>query len=156
TNTMGGTPAYMAPEMATGPIEKITAASDIYLLGAMLYEIITGNPPHVGKNAMKCLMAAARNEIVPTDKTGELVDIAMKAMATDPKDRYPDVKGFQAAIRDYQSHSESVILSTRAEDDLEEAKKTDDYQHYARSLFGFQESYDLWPGNKRALTGITD
>src|SRR5262249_46533180 len=59
-------------------------------------------------------------------------------------------------IRDYQSHSESVILSSRAEDDLEEAKKSDDYQHYARSLFGFQESYDLWPGNKRALTGITE
>jgi len=156
TNTMGGTPAYMAPEMATGPIEKITAASDIYLLGAMLFEIVTGGPPHVGKNAMKCLMAAARNEIVPTDKSGELVDIALKSMATDPKDRYPDVKSFQAAIRDYQSHSESIVLSTRAEDDLKEARQSDDYQHYSRALFGFQESFELWTGNKRAHAGIAD
>lgn len=156
TNTMGGTPAYMAPEMATGPIEKITAASDIYLLGAMLFEIITGSPPHIGKNAMKCLMAAARNEIVPTDKTGELVDIALKSMATDQKDRYQDVKSFQTAIREYQSHSESIVLSSRAEDDLKEAKQTDDYQHYSRALFGFQESYDLWSGNKRAFLGISE
>ena len=152
--SMGGTPAYMAPEMATGPIDKISPASDIYLLGAILYEILTDGPPHVSKNVMKCLMAAARNEIAPTDKQGELIDIAMKAMATDPKDRYPDVKSLQAAIRDYQSHSESVLLSTRAEDDLKDAQKSDDYQHYARALFGFQEAHELWTGNKRAAVGI--
>lgn len=156
TNTMGGTPAYMAPEMATGPLEKITAASDVYLLGAMLFEIITGGPPHVAKNAMKCLMAAARNEITPTDKSGELLDIAYKAMSTNPKDRYQDVKAFQGAIREYQSHSESVVLSTRAEDDLKEARQTDDYQNYSRALFGFQEAHELWAGNKRAFTGISE
>jgi WD40 repeat protein/serine/threonine protein kinase len=156
TNTIGGTPAYMAPEMATGPIEKISPASDVYLLGAMLYEIVTGGPPHVAKTAMKCLMAAARNEIAPTDKTGELIDIALKAMKTDPKDRYQDVKSFQAAIRDYQSHSESIVLSTRAEEDLKEARLDDDYQHFSRALFGFQEAHELWPGNKLALAGISE
>lgn len=156
TSTMGGTPAYMAPEMATGPIEKITPASDVYLLGAMLYEIITGSPPHVAKNAMKCLMAAARNEIAPTDKTGELVDIARKAMATNPADRYQDVKSFQSAIREFQSHSESIVLSSRAEDDLKDARATDDYQNFSRALFGFQEAHELWPGNKRAFAGISE
>lgn len=153
--SMGGTPAYMAPEMATGPIEKIGPASDIYLLGAILYEILTGKPPHSQKDLMKCLMAAARNEIAPTEKTGELVDIALKAMASEPEDRYRDVKSFQAAIRDYQSHSESVTLSSRAEDDLAGAAKSDDYQDYAKALFGFQEAYELWSGNKRAAAGIS-
>lgn len=154
--TMGGTPAYMAPEMATGPIDKICPASDIYLLGAILYEILTGKPPHVAKSAMKCLMSAAQNEIAPTDKTGELIDIARKAMATDPQNRYQEVKLFQGAIRDYQSHSESVLLSTRAEDDLQEARQSDDYQHYSRALFGFQEAYSLWTGNRRAKEGISE
>ncbi len=85
----------MAPEMATGPIEKIGPASDIYLLGAILYEILTGKPPHSQKDLMKCLMAAARNEIAPTEKTGELVDIALKAMASEPEERYRDVKSFR-------------------------------------------------------------
>ena len=153
--SMGGTPAYMAPEMATGPIEKICPGSDIYLLGGILYEILTGSAPHSAKSLMKCLMAAARNEIVPTEKTGELIDIARKALATDPTDRYTDVKAMQSAIREYQSHSESVLLSTRAEDDLRQAQATDDYQHYSRALFGFQEAYELWSGNKRAASGIS-
>lgn len=155
TSSMGGTPAYMAPEMATGPLEKITHLSDVYLLGAILYEIVTGKPPHQGKNAMKCLMAAARNEIVPTDKTGELVDIARKAMATNPADRYQTVQELQQAIRQYQSHTESIALSTRAEEDLKEAAKSDDYQQYSKALFGFEEAYALWDGNQRAKAGVS-
>ncbi len=155
TQSMGGTPAYMAPEMATGPLEKIGPQSDVYLLGAILYEIVTGKPPHQGKNAMKCLMAAARNEIVPTSKTGELIDIARKAMAAEPVDRYADVRSLQAAIREYQSHTESILLSSRAEDDLIEAEKSDAYPAYAKTLFGFEEALELWSGNKRAAAGRT-
>lgn len=162
--SMGGTPAYMAPEMATGPITKVGAHSDVYLFGAMLYEIITGKPPHAGKNAMKCLMAAARNEIrdpdpersQKNDPTGELLAIAMKAMATDPKDRQATIQDFQAELRDYQSHTESVTLSARALDDLDAAKKSLDYQQFARAVFGFEEAFAMWPGNHRAKDGAVD
>ncbi len=44
-------------------------------------------------------MAAAQNQIAPTKKSGELMDIAMKAMATDPSDRYATAHDFQDAIR---------------------------------------------------------
>ena len=83
--SMGGTPAYMAPEMALGPIERIGFASDVYLLGAMLYEIITGQPPHTGKDVTTCLMSASKNKVAPTEKKGELVDIALKAMASESR-----------------------------------------------------------------------
>ncbi len=155
TSSMGGTPAYMAPEMATGPVDKISPLSDIYLLGAILYEILMGRPPHTGKTAMKCLMAAAKNEIVPTEKKGELVEIAMKAMATQQKDRYPTVQALQQAIMDYQSHSESISLTTRAETDLNSAVETENYQLFSRALFGFQEALSLWPENTSAQTGVT-
>ncbi len=199
--SMGGTPAYMAPEMATGPISKVGAHSDVYLFGAMLYEIVTGKPPHAGKNAMKCLMAAARNEIreadpertQKNDPTGELLAIAMKAMATEPKDRVEhalrdkiladieaerlkdngkpqadrdqkaaeqkkcvELKAFQLALRDYQSHTESVTLSARALDDLDRAKKSLDYQQFARAVFGFEEACSMWPGNHRAKDGAVE
>jgi hypothetical protein len=104
--------------MATGPLDRIGPPSDVYLLGALLFEIITGRTPHTGKDVMTCLYAAAKNEIQPTEKTGELLDIAYTAMSTSPEKRHASVQDFQAAIRDYQSHSESIVLSTRADEEL--------------------------------------
>jgi WD40 repeat protein len=156
TTSMGGTPAYMAPEMALGPIDRIGEASDIYLLGAILYECVAGYPPHAGKNVTKCLMAAARNEIRPTEATGELVDIARKAMSTKPEDRYGSVLEFQSAIRAYQSHSESIALATRAAEDLVNAQRTDDYQDFAQAVFGFREAIALWNENERAHRGLLE
>ncbi len=152
---MGGTPAYMAPEMASGPVDRIGTASDVYLLGAILYEILTGRPPHTGRNVVQCLLAAAKNEIRPTEVTGELMDVARKAMATKRRDRYAGVGEFQDAIRAYQSHSESILLSTRAEEDLQRAEKNDDYETYSRALFGFQEAVELWDGNAKAKSGVS-
>ncbi len=155
STSMGGTPAYMAPEMATGPIEDIGPHSDVYLLGALLYEVLTGDPPHYGADVAECLEAAAHNRIKPTKKGGELMEIALRAMATDPKRRHSSVLDFQAAIREYQSHSESVLLSDRAERELAEAEQTGDYQDYARAMFGFQEAADLWHGNEKARRGAS-
>src|SRR5262245_26314533 len=153
---MGGTPGYMAPEMAMGPIDAIGFHSDVYLLGAILYEIITGLRPHTGKTITRCLMAAAKNEIVPSEKSGELVDIAKKAMASKPKDRYASIRDFQAAVRAYQAHIESIALGSRAQEDLEEARKNDKYDTYARALFAYQEAYTLWDGNTKAKSGMVE
>jgi WD40 repeat protein/serine/threonine protein kinase len=153
---MGGTPGYMAPEMAMGPINAIGFHSDVYLLGAILYEIVTGLRPHTGKTITRCLMAAAKNEIVPTEKTGELVEIAKKAMASKAQDRYASVRDFQGAVRAYQAHIESIALGSRAQDDLEEARKTDKYETFARALFAYQEAYTLWDGNTKAKAGIVE
>jgi WD40 repeat protein/serine/threonine protein kinase/endogenous inhibitor of DNA gyrase (YacG/DUF329 family) len=150
THSMGGTPAYMAPEMAGGSIETVTMLSDVYLLGAMLYEVLTGQPPHTGKTVMKCLVAAARNEIQETNVTGELMDIALRAMATRRQDRPQSVLEFQQIIREYEAHSESLALEQRAEDKLLAARETESYEDYARAVFEFDEAVELWSGNLRA------
>lgn len=160
SDNLGGTPAYMAPEMASGPVEKINRTSDIYLLGAILYEIIGGQPPHSGRDVMQCLMAASQNRIDPIRYEGELKDIALKAMATHQEDRYQSVKEFQEAIRTYQSHSESLVLTAHANQNLQKARTLaegkqqdrakDAYQLFARALYGFQEALALWEGNQRA------
>jgi WD40 repeat protein len=156
SNSMGGTPAYMAPEMATGPLQMIGPRSDVYLLGALLFEILTGLTPHTGHDVLSCLQAAARNEIQHTEVEGELIDIAYQAMATDLDQRYQSVHEFQEAIRTYQSHSESIALVARADDDLHNARSTQDYQDYSRALFAYQEALALWPENVRAAHGIED
>ncbi len=153
-DSMGGTPAYMAPEMVSGPFESIGPPCDIYLLGALLFEVATGLRPHHGKTAQECLLAAARNELQPTDKSGELMDIAYRAMATQPADRYASVQEFQAAIREYHSHMESIALSTRADQELSQARRSGDYQSFARALFGFEQALALWGGNARARVGV--
>ncbi|TWU64898.1 protein kinase domain-containing protein [Crateriforma conspicua] len=154
---LGGTPSFMAPELAVGPVDRIGPAADIYLLGATLFMIITGNPPHNAANVSLCLRAVASNEIRPFDDRfrGELMDIALKAMATNPADRYPDVPSFQDAIRQYRDHAESIILAKRAKDDLQRAGQTEDYSSFARAEFGFEEALVLWEGNRQAKEGLS-
>ena len=132
TAGLGGTPSFMAPEMAIGPVDAIGPQSDIYLLGATLFYVITGDAPHKGDNVSQCIRAVAANKIrdVPPDCQGELLDIALKAMATDPKDRYKKVKDLQQAIRQYRSHSESIAISTVAANEYQEALKTSQYNSF--------------------------
>ena len=169
----GGSPAYMAPEMANAFLATMSRAipgvpteigdySDIYLLGAMLFELATGKPPHNGGDdvvdrryeVFHCLSNAAKNEFVSVaDPSDPLVEIALKAMASDPNDRYASVEAFQAAIRQYEAHAQSIGLAERAENDLKTAEQSRDYDIFARSLFGFQDALELWPENQRAVEG---
>ncbi|MEW6355591.1 MAG: protein kinase [Planctomycetota bacterium] len=149
-----GSPAYMAPEMAAANVRLISPASDIYLLGAILYEIVAGFPPHGGRTVIECIHNAANNIIQPTEKKGELIDIARKAMATERAQRYASARDFQAAVREYQSHSESIGLAARAQEALACANETRDYGDFARALFGFRQALEWWPENKAAADGV--
>lgn len=148
----GGTPAYMAPEMAQGN-GQVGYHSDIYLLGAILFEIVTGKPPHTGANVMQCLHFAAQNRIRKTDASGPLLEIALQAMATKPKDRYQSVSDFQQAIREYLSHAESRHLADRAELVLAKAERTQDYQLFSQALASYREALSLWEENSEAMVG---
>lgn len=152
----GGTPVYMAPEMAQADSEKIGPASDIYLLGAILYEILTERPPHTGNNVMHCLMNAAHNRIQPAETEGELLDVAKKAMATDILHRYETVQDFQNAIRECRAHHESLALSSRADDLLHQARETGEYDMFSRALLSFEEALNLWPENHHAREGTAE
>ncbi|NND99067.1 MAG: protein kinase, partial [Pirellulaceae bacterium] len=156
TAGLGGTPAFMAPEMATGPMSRIGPASDVYLLGATLYLIITGQAPHQAENITQCIKAVAANIIRPVDKDhqGELLNIAMKAMATEPANRYPDVQSFQEAIREFRSHSESIALVTIAQHDYERGVSEQNYNDFSRSTYGYEQAITLWPGNQAAREGL--
>jgi serine/threonine protein kinase/WD40 repeat protein len=149
-----GSPPWMAPEMATHRMEQIGSRSDIYLLGAILYQIIRGFPPHPGRTAMQVLQAAAKNQIIPVEDPDPLMQIALRATQTDPADRYSTVENMQAAIREYRRHSESIVLTERSEQTLEQAIESKDYERFSRALFGFQDALDLWPENSVASRGL--
>ena len=144
-----GTPAYMPPEMARGDTNRLGEASDVYLLGAILYQIVSGHPPRREKDPVLCISLAAENHIEPVDD-GELLRIAFKAMAAAPADRFRDVREFQQAIRDYRSHSESLLLSENAKAHLASARQNHDYDLFNRAIYGFREALELWPENPDA------
>jgi WD40 repeat protein len=101
-------------------------------------------------------MSASQDRIDPIRYDGELKEIAFKAMATQQEDRYQTVKEFQEAVRVYQSHSESLVLTAHANQNLQKARASGDYALYARALYGFQESLTLWDDNHRARTLLTE
>ncbi|MCO8125084.1 protein kinase [Stieleria sp. TO1_6] len=154
---LGGTPAFMAPEMATGPVDAIGPHSDIYLLGATLFYIVTGYAPHKAANVSQCIRAVTTNTIqsAPESSQGELLDIAMRAMATKPADRYPDVKSFQQAIRAYRSHSESIAIASIAGDNYRQAIKSGKYDSYSRATHGFEQAIALWSENQSAIDALS-
>jgi hypothetical protein len=148
--SIGGTPAYMAPELASGVLTQIGPRTDVYLLGATLFQLLTGYPPHEGDSLVDCIYNAALNRIRSTELQSELMDIAMVAMATDPDERYASVDDFQQAIRNYQQHQESIALMRRAIrlSGSDEGPATYEQLSLATSLA--REALELWPENRRA------
>jgi serine/threonine protein kinase len=105
-----GTPVYMPPEQASGHIQAIDHRSDIYALGAILYEVLTLQPP-VDKSGgyLEILMRVVQGEIVPPEIRApartiprELSAIAMKALAKNPQDRYASVCDLRQDIDRFQ------------------------------------------------------
>lgn len=94
-----GTPHYMSPEQARGDNQAVDKRSDIYLLGATLYHILTLYPPHKGSNILQTLYFIQQGKIQPPHERNhsrliplELSRIVMKCLALKPEDRYQDVE----------------------------------------------------------------
>ena len=154
-----GTPVYMAPELLDDDLSRVGPQSDIYLLGAILFEILEGYPPHLLRRIW-CLtrpeeqfnavyQAVMYNEIEEdVAHRGELMQIARKAMSTEPTDRYSSVEAMQNAIREYR-------ITGRAEELLNsiDALQDSDYTSYQSAVALYGEALLKWPNNLRALNG---
>jgi PAS domain S-box-containing protein len=113
-----GTPAYMAPEQAEGRLDKIDQRTDIYGLGAMLYEILTGQPPYDGTSIAEVLgKAKLGNPRPPRELWPEvppaLEEACLKALAKDPAKRYARAEELAFEVQRWQE-----VQRRRAEDAL--------------------------------------
>ncbi len=112
TGAMLGTPSYMSPEAAQG--ESKDKRSDIYSLGAILYEMLTGQPPYSGESPISIILKQASEPIVPPteirrDVPKAVENIVLKALAKNPTDRYQTAAEFLQALTNW---STSPSLST--------------------------------------------
>jgi|GEM_PF-891106 len=108
-NVVGGTPGYMSPEQAQGSPADIAFQTDVYMLGALLYELLTYQCPIVGDTVKDTLHKTVRGEIQDPAKRvpklripAALSAIAMQALQTDPADRYPSVTALIRDLHKYQ------------------------------------------------------
>jgi eukaryotic-like serine/threonine-protein kinase len=97
-----GTPHYMSPEQATAE-KEISARSDIYSLASVLYEMLTGNPPHVGASAQQIIMKIVTEEAAPVTKLRRSVPphvaaAVAKALEKLPADRFASANEFGSAL----------------------------------------------------------
>jgi serine/threonine-protein kinase len=97
-----GTPHYMSPEQATAE-KEISARSDVYSLGSVLYEMLTGAPPHVGGSAQQIIMKIVTEEAAPVTKMRKSVPTNVaaavaRALEKLPADRFESAQAFAAAL----------------------------------------------------------
>ncbi|WP_071529312.1 serine/threonine-protein kinase [Gemmata obscuriglobus] len=97
TGMLLGTPAYMAPEVVVNGPAAVTPAADVYGLGTILYECLTGRPPADGANTWATLWQVIQAAPAPPGRlrrnvARDLDAVCMKALAKDPAERYPSAR----------------------------------------------------------------
>ena len=97
-----GTPRYMSPEQIQGNAE-ITLAADLYSLGAVMYEVFTGNPVFEDEDLMPLLLNHLSEEPIPPRDIDpriprEVEEIILRLLAKNPRERYPDAQGVKSAL----------------------------------------------------------
>jgi len=112
--TVVGTPSYMAPEQAAGGNQgNLTEVVDVYSLGAVLYELMTGRPPFRASTAMEILVQVLEREPPPPSQLRagiptELESICLRCLGKSPADRYPSAEALAEDL-DRFSRGESVV-----------------------------------------------
>lgn len=105
-----GTPAYMPPEQARGQLDRLGPPADVYAMGAMLYQLIAGHPPHTdpgsSHSSADVLMRVIKEGPTPLRKLApdtpeELIAICERAMLRDPEERYRDLNEMKEDLRLY-------------------------------------------------------
>jgi len=101
-----GSPAYMAPEVAAGQSEAVDQRTDVYLLGATLYEVLTARPPRSGISALELIELAQRAPPPPPRSVDRRVPrpleaICQRAMALEREDRYASASALAQEVENY-------------------------------------------------------
>ncbi|MBI4951232.1 MAG: serine/threonine protein kinase [Myxococcales bacterium] len=161
--SVAGTPAYMAPEMVNR--EPLTVQSDVYLLGSVLHEVLTGEPRHKGDSFFDLVYQIHVSEpvVYAASVPAELGAICNRATARRPEDRFPSVAAFREAVELALEHRASERMADQALGRLRELEKLrarrPDAEAELRRLatecrFGLQQALESWPDNPRARAGL--
>ena len=164
---LAGTPAYFAPEMLLGDPSALSPRTDVYLLGAILYEIFAGAPPHQGES-LEALISSAllSTPRFPESFPSEAAGICRRALARDPLARPESAEALRVAVLDYIQHRGSRRLAfqakqshTRLVELLEGEPASEDktlavFNLLGECRFGYRAALSAWKDNEVAQSGL--
>jgi hypothetical protein len=164
---IAGTPHYMAPEMLLGDPSALSPRTDVYLLGAIFYEIVAGEPPHRGDN-LHALIAdiLLSTPPFPPGFPPEARHVCARALSRDPADRHGSAEELRLAIEEYLRHRGSRRLAHDAKQSLARLEQViaTGTRGPERELlianmlgecrFGYHAALAAWPDNQAARQGL--
>ena len=153
-----GTPALMAPEQTETSAENIGPWTDVYLLGATLYYMLTGHYPHESSEAADAFRKARSGFVTPPSALvwdreipGELEEICLKALSQRKEDRISPALKFVDLVSDYMSGAgkkrQSEAITSEIERDAENSERK--YQEYAEWVNRIEQAHALWRENPK-------
>lgn len=161
---LAGTPAYMAPEMLGGPLAVITPLTDVYLLGAILFDVLVGRPPHRGTKPEELIAEILRSSpALPAGVPEDLADLVRRCMSLRPEQRPKSALAVRTELEAFLEHQGSLALASEAERRAGELRAllstpapsaTGVYGLFSACRFGFQQALAAWSQNPYARSGM--
>jgi eukaryotic-like serine/threonine-protein kinase len=165
-HALAGTPAYMAPEMLAGDGTRLSERTDVYLLGAVLHEILTGRPPHRVGSLAQLVESVTSVPALPSDIPEEIARVCQRALDPEPDARFSCADSLRSATLAFLRHRGAARLVDRAQRSLQELHRTlgdhdvdpidrrlQLYNLLSECRFGFREALAIWPENTAAQAG---
>jgi eukaryotic-like serine/threonine-protein kinase len=168
---ISGTPSYMAPEMLSGDTRDLSCQTDVFLLGATIHKLVTGESRHSRAPLTGLLLKILDSEPYEygPEVPWELAELLNSACHKEPEERPPGMAAFRERMSAFLSHWEAIKLTDRAttrltalrlsslQEELDDPEVRDHFQNdLSEARYGYSQALGIWPECPAAIDGLNE